>query len=74
MLVEIGVEILLILNGSFYYCNKLDLWMGYLVVWVVEIGLFVVYLNLVGGQDDQLYDGVIFVLNFGVMGGVDKVL
>ncbi|MTH63250.1 NAD+ synthase [Paracoccus shanxieyensis] len=73
-LAETGAEILLIPNGSPYHRNKLDLRMGHLVARVVETGLPAVYLNSVGGQDDQLYDGATFVLNPGATGGADKVL
>ena len=73
-LAETGAEILLIPNGSPYHRNKLDLRMGHLLARVVETGLPAVYLNSVGGQDDQLYDGATFVLNPGANGGADKVL
>ena len=34
-----------------------------MVARVIETGLPVVYLNMVGGQDDQVFDGASFVLN-----------
>ncbi|TBN42468.1 NAD+ synthase [Paracoccus subflavus] len=64
-LAETGAEILVIPNGSPYHRNKLDLRMGHMVARVVETGLPLVYVNMVGGQDDQLYDGASFVLNPG---------
>ena len=64
-LAETGAEILVVPNGSPYHRNKLDLRMGHMVARVVETGLPLVYLNLVGGQDDQVYDGASFVLNPG---------
>ncbi|AUH32890.1 NAD+ synthase [Paracoccus tegillarcae] len=64
-LAETGAEILLVPNGSPYHRNKLDLRMGHMVGRCIETGLPLVYLNLVGGQDDQLYDGASFVLNPG---------
>ncbi|AGT10146.1 NAD+ synthase [Paracoccus aminophilus] len=73
-LAETGAEILLIPNGSPYHRNKLDLRMTHIVSRVVETGLPAVYLNSVGGQDDQLYDGASFVLNPGAGGGVEKVM
>lgn len=73
-LAETGAEILLVPNGSPYHRNKLDLRMGHMVARVVESGLPLVYLNSVGGQDDQIYDGASFVLNPGSDGGADKVL
>jgi NAD+ synthase len=36
-----------------------------MVARTVETGLPLVYLNLVGGQDDQVFDGASFVLNPG---------
>ena len=50
-------------NGSPYRRRKLDLRMNVTVARVVETGLPLVYLNMVGGQDDQLFDGASFVLN-----------
>lgn len=73
-LAESGAEILLVPNGSPYHRNKLDLRMGHMVARVVETGLPLIYLNSVGGQDDQLYDGASFALNPGPSGGADKVL
>lgn len=64
-LAETGAEILIVPNGSPYHRDKLDLRMGHMVGRVVETGLPLVYVNLVGGQDDQLYDGASFVLNPG---------
>ena len=62
-LAESGAEILLVPNGSPYYRGKLDRRMGLMVARVVETGLPLVYLNMVGGQDDQIFDGSSFVLN-----------
>ena len=73
-LAESGAEILIVPNGSPYHRHKLDLRMGHLVARVVETGLPAVYLNSVGGQDDQLYDGASFVLNPGETGGATKVV
>ncbi len=60
---ETGAEILLIPNGSPYRRNKHDLRVGLMVSRVIETGLPLVYLNMVGGQDDQVFDGATFVLN-----------
>ena len=62
-LAETGAEILLVPNGSPYHRDKLDLRQGLMVARVVETGLPLAYLNLVGGQDDQVFDGASFVLN-----------
>ena len=64
-LAETGAEILLVPNGSPYHRGKFDTRMGLMVARVVETGLPLVYLNLVGGQDDQIFDGGSFVLNSG---------
>ena len=64
-LAETGAEILVVPNGSPYHRDKLDLRMGHMVGRVVETGLPLVYVNMVGGQDDQIYDGASFVLNPG---------
>ena len=60
---ETGAEILVVPNGSPYYRGKFDRRMTHMVARVVETGLPMVYLNLVGGQDDQVFDGGSFVLN-----------
>lgn len=64
-LAETGAELLLIPNGSPYRRDKHALRMGLMVSRVVETGLPLVYLNMVGGQDDQVFDGASFVLNPG---------
>ena len=64
-LVESGAEFLLVPNGSPYYRNKLELRQNLMVSRVIETGLPLVYLNMVGGQDDQVFDGASFVLNPG---------
>ena len=71
---ESGAEILVVPNGSPYHRNKLDLRMGHMVARVVENRLPLAYLNSVGGQDDQIYDGASFVLNPGPDGGAEKVV
>ncbi|WP_372611241.1 NAD+ synthase [Aquicoccus sp.] len=62
-LAETGAEILLIPNGSPYYRQKFDVRANKMVARVIETGLPLVYLNMVGGQDDQVFDGGSFVLN-----------
>ncbi|MGB0497470.1 MAG: NAD+ synthase [Rubricella sp.] len=62
---ESGAEILLVPNGSPYHRGKRDVRMDYMVARVVESGLPLAYLNLLGGQDDQVFDGASFVLNPG---------
>jgi NAD+ synthase len=64
-LAETGAELLLVPNGSPYYRGKLDTRQTLMVARVVETGLPLIYLNLVGAQDDQVFDGGSFVLNPG---------
>ena len=64
-LAESGAEILLVPNGSPYFRGKHDIRLSHMVARVIENDLPVVYLNMVGGQDDQVFDGGSFVLNRG---------
>lgn len=64
-MVESGAEILLVPNGSPYRRAKFDVRMSNMVARVVENDVPLVYLNMVGGQDDQAFDGGSFVLNRG---------
>ena len=64
-LAETGAQTLLVPNGSPYYRGKTEIRQNAMVSRVVESGLPLVYLNLVGGQDDQVFDGGSFVLNPG---------
>ncbi len=62
---ETGAEFLLVPNGSPYYRNKMEVRQNLMVARVVETGLPLIYLNLVGAQDDQVFDGGTFALNPG---------
>lgn len=62
---ESGAELLMVPNGSPYYSGKFDRRINHMVSRVIETGLPLVYLNMVGGQDDQIFDGGSFVLNPG---------
>ncbi len=64
-LAESGAEVLLIPNGSPYFRNKYDVRLNHMVARVVESELPLIYLNMVGGQDDQVFDGGTFALNPG---------
>ncbi len=64
-LAETGAEVLLVPNGSPYHRGKPNVRMNLMVARVVETGLPLVYLNMTGGQDDQVFDGASFVLNPG---------
>lgn len=60
---ESGAELLLIPNGSPYFRGKHDVRLSHMMARVVETDLPLIYLNMVGGQDDQVFDGGSFVLN-----------
>ncbi|MFZ7091138.1 NAD+ synthase [Primorskyibacter sp. 2E233] len=60
---ESGAEIFVVPNGSPYFRNKFETRLNHMVARVVETGLPLAYLNMVGGQDDQVFDGGSFVLN-----------
>lgn len=62
---ESGAELLIVPNGSPYRRNKNDLRINLMVGQVVSHDLPLVYLNMLGGQDDQVFDGASFVLNPG---------
>ena len=62
---ETGAELLLSPNGSPYARGKLDVRTQVMVQRSLDTELPLVYLNLVGGQDDQVFDGASFILNRG---------
>ncbi|MDE4134103.1 NAD+ synthase [Phaeobacter sp. QD34_3] len=64
-LAETGAEFLLIPNGSPYFRGKMEVRYNMMVARCIETELPVIYLNMVGGQDDQVFDGASFVLNPG---------
>jgi len=64
-LAETGAEFLLVPNGSPYYRGKHDTRLSHMVARVIETELPLIYLNMVGGQDDQIFDGASFGLNPG---------
>ncbi|NSX54682.1 NAD+ synthase [Parasulfitobacter algicola] len=64
-LAETGAQVLMVPNGSPYFRDKFDIRLNKMVSRVIETGLPLVYLNMVGGQDDQVFDGGSFVLNPG---------
>ena len=64
-MVETGAEILVVPNGSPYFRDKFAIRMNTMVARVIENDVPMVYLNMVGGQDDQMFDGGSFVLNRG---------
>ena len=59
---ESGAEILIVINGSPFETDKPDDRLNPAVARVTESGLPLVYVNLVGGQDELVFDGASFVL------------
>ena len=65
MLGETGAEIILSLNASPFENAKTDMRMMHAVSRMTETGLPFVYVNMVGGQDELVFDGSSFALNLG---------
>ncbi len=59
---ESGAQILLVINGSPFETDKPGDRLNPAVARVTESGLPLVYVNLVGGQDELVFDGASFVL------------
>ena len=60
---ESGAEIFVVLNGSPFETDKLDERLNFAVARTSEAGLPLIYVNLVGGgQDELVFDGGSFVL------------
>jgi NAD+ synthase len=62
---ETGAEFFLVPNGSPYCRGKFETRLNHMVARVVENNMPLIYLNMVGGQDDQVFDGGSFALNPG---------
>jgi NAD+ synthase len=62
---ESGADLFVIPNGSPYARGKYEARIQHMVARGVETGLPVIYLNLIGGQDDQVFDGGSFAMNPG---------
>ena len=60
---ESGAEILIVTNGSPYEADKQELRLQKAVARIVETGLPLLYVNLVGGQDELVFDGASFALD-----------
>jgi len=54
---DAGAEILLVINGSPYHMHKQSMREAMLGDRAKEIGLPLVYVNMVGGQDELVFDG-----------------
>ncbi len=62
-LAESGAELLVVLNGSPFELDKLDVRLNHAVARVSENRLPLIYVNQIGGQDDLVFDGGSFSLN-----------
>ena len=60
---DAGATVLLVLNASPYHIGKLRVRQEVMRERAVETGLSLVYVNLVGGQDELVFDGSSFVLD-----------
>ncbi len=60
---ESGAELLLVPNGSPFDWKKPDIRTNIAVARITETNLPLAYVNLVGGQDELVFDGASFVLN-----------
>ena len=60
---ESGADILLVVNASPFDSTKPERRMSTAVARTVETGLPLIYVNMVGGQDELVYDGASFALN-----------
>ncbi len=60
---QAGAEFLIALNASPYHIDKLETRYEVIAERVQETGLPIVYVNLVGGQDELVFDGASFVMD-----------
>lgn len=60
---ESGAEVLLVLNGSPFHIDKQQTRIDVLRQNVCQQGMAAIFANLVGGQDELIFDGQSFVLN-----------
>ena len=58
-----GAQVLVALNGSPFEIDKPDIRYHYAASRVAETRLSLLYVNLIGGQDELVFDGASFVLN-----------
>jgi len=64
-LAESGAEMIVALNASPFEPGKTDRRVAHVVARAVEAEMPVVYVNMVGGQDELVYDGGSFAINQG---------
>ena len=61
---ESGAELLIVINGSPFDQNKEDERLSVAVARVVETNLPLIYVNQIGGQDELVFDGGSFALDY----------
>ena len=61
-LAETGAELFIVLNGSPFEVNKADFRLNHAIARITETNKPIVYVNLVGGQDELVFDGGSFVI------------
>lgn len=59
----LGAQVLVVLNASPFHIDKQVVRYDVLSKRVAEVGLPIVYTNLVGGQDELVFDGASFVMD-----------
>ena len=64
-LAESGAQMIIALNASPFETGKTDQRLLHAVARAVEAGLPVIYVNMIGGQDELVYDGGSFAINIG---------
>ncbi|XDZ67228.1 NAD+ synthase [Alphaproteobacteria bacterium LSUCC0226] len=62
---ESGADLIIAINASPFDTSKPERRMSTIVARTVETGLPVAYVNMVGGQDELVYDGSSFAINAG---------
>jgi NAD+ synthase (glutamine-hydrolysing) len=60
---EAGADVLLVLNASPYHMHKQVLRYQIVRQCISEIAIPIIYANLVGGQDELIFDGASFAMN-----------
>jgi len=60
---EAGAQVLLVLNASPYHIDKQSLRYKIIHDRISETGLAVIYANMVGGQDELVFDGASFAMD-----------
>ncbi len=63
MQAEAGAEIIINISASPYHAGKMDLRNQILIQRAVETGTYICYVNLVGGQDELVFDGSSLIIS-----------